>query len=78
MYDHIGLVQDIDATVRFYAAALGAFGHELASRDESGAGLGPHGAPAGSTQRPANRRSACMSHCGRPAARRSSGFMRKD
>jgi catechol 2,3-dioxygenase-like lactoylglutathione lyase family enzyme len=47
MYDHIGLkVQDIDASVRFYAAALGALGHELASRDESGAGLGPRGAPA--------------------------------
>lgn len=47
MYDHIGLkVQDIEASVRFYAAALGALGHELASRDESGAGLGPHGAPA--------------------------------
>ena len=47
MYDHIGLkVQDIDASVRFYAAALGALGHELASRDASGAGLGPRGAPA--------------------------------
>jgi len=47
MYDHIGLkVRDIDASVRFYSAALGALGHELASRDESGAGLGPRGAPA--------------------------------
>ena len=47
MYDHIGLkVQDIDASVRFYTAALGALGHELASQDASGAGLGPRGAPA--------------------------------
>lgn len=47
MYDHIGLkVQDIDASVRFYAAALGALGHEVASHDASGAGIGPRGAPA--------------------------------
>ena len=47
MYDHIGLkVRDLDASVRFYTAALGALGHELASRDDSGAGLGPRGAPA--------------------------------
>jgi catechol 2,3-dioxygenase-like lactoylglutathione lyase family enzyme len=37
MYDHIGLkVRDLDASVRFYSATLGALGHELASRDDSG------------------------------------------
>jgi catechol 2,3-dioxygenase-like lactoylglutathione lyase family enzyme len=47
MYDHIGLrVRDLDASVRFYSAALGALGHVLASADASSAGLGPEGAPA--------------------------------
>jgi catechol 2,3-dioxygenase-like lactoylglutathione lyase family enzyme len=47
MYDHIGLkVKDLDASVRFYEAALAGLGHVLCSRDESGAGLGPKGAPA--------------------------------
>ena len=47
MYDHIGLkVRDLDASVRFYTATLGALGHELASHDDSYAGLGPRGAPA--------------------------------
>jgi catechol 2,3-dioxygenase-like lactoylglutathione lyase family enzyme len=47
MYDHIGLrTKDIDASVRFYAAALAPLGHEVASQDASGAGLGPPGAPA--------------------------------
>jgi catechol 2,3-dioxygenase-like lactoylglutathione lyase family enzyme len=47
MYDHIGLkVKDIDASVRFYQAALVGLGHVLASQDASGAGLGPAGAPA--------------------------------
>jgi catechol 2,3-dioxygenase-like lactoylglutathione lyase family enzyme len=47
MYDHIGLkVTDIEASVRFYRAALAPLGHELCSRDDSGAGLGPTGAPA--------------------------------
>lgn len=47
MYDHVGLkVKDMDASVRFYTAALKAFGHVLCSRDDSGAGFGPPGEPA--------------------------------
>jgi len=47
MYDHIGLrVKDLETSVCFYSAALGALGHVLASRDASGAGLGPKGSPA--------------------------------
>ncbi|MGH8134396.1 MAG: VOC family protein [Steroidobacteraceae bacterium] len=47
MYDHIGLkVKDLDASVRFYSAALGALGHVLPFSDQSTAGFGPEGAPA--------------------------------
>jgi len=47
MYDHIGLkVKDLDASVRFYTAALAPLGLELCSRDDSGAGFGPPGEPA--------------------------------
>ena len=47
MYDHIGLkVQDIEASVSFYSAALAALGYELCSRDDAGAGFGPKGEPA--------------------------------
>ena len=47
MYDHIGLkVRDVEASVRFYIAALAALGHVLCSRDDAGAGFGPPGQPA--------------------------------
>jgi catechol 2,3-dioxygenase-like lactoylglutathione lyase family enzyme len=47
MYDHIGLkVRDLDASVRFYTAALAPLGHVLCSRDATGAGFGPKGEPA--------------------------------
>ena len=46
MYDHIGLkVKDVAASVRFWKAALAPLGHEVASADDQGAGLGPKGAP---------------------------------
>ena len=45
MYDHIGLrVGNLDASVRFYTAALAPLGYVLCSRDNSGAGFGPKGA----------------------------------
>ena len=47
MYDHIGLrVGNLDASVKFYTAVLAPLGHVLCSRDDSGAGFGPEGAPA--------------------------------
>src|ERR1700753_3452848 len=47
MYDHIGLkVRDLDASIRFYTAALAPLGYVLCSRDETGAGFGPKGGPA--------------------------------
>ena len=47
MYDHVGLkVKDVAASARFYKAALAPLGHEVASQDAEGAGLGPKGAPA--------------------------------
>ena len=47
MYNHIGLkVKDVEASVRFYEAALAPLGHVLCSRDESGASFGPSGDPA--------------------------------
>ena len=47
MYDHIGLrVKSLDASVRFYTAALAPLGFVLCSRDDSGAGFGPKGEPA--------------------------------
>jgi len=47
MYDHIGLkVGSLDASVRFYTAALAPLGYVLCSHDDSGAGFGPADAPA--------------------------------
>lgn len=47
MFDHLGLkVANLDASVRFYIAALAPLGHVLASRDETSAGIGPKGEPA--------------------------------
>ncbi len=46
MYDHIGLkVKDLDASVRFYTAALAPLGHVPGPRDKGYAGLGPEDAP---------------------------------
>jgi catechol 2,3-dioxygenase-like lactoylglutathione lyase family enzyme len=46
MFDHIGLhVRDLEASIKFYTAALAPFGHVLGSRDETSAGFGPPGAP---------------------------------
>ena len=47
MYDHIGLsVGDLDASVRFYGAALTTLGLTVYAQDTAGAGLGPKGEPA--------------------------------
>ncbi len=47
MFDHLGLrTAQLDASIRFYEAALAELGHAVGSRDESGAGVGPPGAPA--------------------------------
>jgi len=47
MYDHIGLkVKDLQASVSFYAAALAALGHDVCSKDASGASFGPAHTPA--------------------------------
>jgi len=47
MYDHIGLkAKDLQASVRFYTAALAPLGCVLSAHEDSYAGFGPKGAPA--------------------------------
>jgi catechol 2,3-dioxygenase-like lactoylglutathione lyase family enzyme len=47
MFDHIGLhVTNLDASARFYEAALAPLGFVLGSRDATSAGFGPPDAPA--------------------------------
>ncbi len=47
MYDHVGLkVANLDASARFYAAALAPLGHVAGARSASSASFGPSGAPA--------------------------------
>jgi catechol 2,3-dioxygenase-like lactoylglutathione lyase family enzyme len=44
MFDHIGLkVKDLDASVRFYTAALGPLGYEVTMQDEALAAFGARG-----------------------------------
>ena len=79
MYDHIGLrVGNLDASVRFYTAALAPLGYVLCSRDDSGAGFGPKGAPA--LWLHLHKGSAAPARMSRSARRimpRSSSFMPK-
>src|ERR1700735_2008643 len=47
MDDHIGIrVANLDASIRFYVAALAPLGYVLCTKDASGAGFGPKGEPA--------------------------------
>jgi catechol 2,3-dioxygenase-like lactoylglutathione lyase family enzyme len=47
MYDHIGLkVANLDASVRFYIAALRSLGHVLGPNEKTYAAFGPPDAPA--------------------------------
>jgi len=44
MFEHIGFkVKDLDASVRFYTAALGPLGYEVTFQDESNAVFGARG-----------------------------------
>jgi catechol 2,3-dioxygenase-like lactoylglutathione lyase family enzyme len=71
MYDHIGLsVKDLDASVRFYGAALAALGYVLCSRDDTSAGFGPPNEPALWLYRAAKSGEASRSHVAFRAADR--------
>lgn len=44
MYDHLGIrTGNLDASIKFYTAALAPLGYVLCSKDASGAGFGPAG-----------------------------------
>jgi catechol 2,3-dioxygenase-like lactoylglutathione lyase family enzyme len=46
MFNHIGVkVKDLDASARFYSAALGALGYQQGYSDETVVSLGPKDAP---------------------------------
>jgi catechol 2,3-dioxygenase-like lactoylglutathione lyase family enzyme len=46
MFDHIGLhVRDLEASTRFYEAALASLGYVLCSSDKESAAFGPKDAP---------------------------------
>ena len=78
MYDHIGLrITDLDASVRFYEAALGALGHVLSSRDAHGAGFGPKDLPALWLHLVARMTAVCMSHSVPALAQRWTNSMRR-
>ena len=81
MYDHIGLkVKSLDASVRFYTAALAPLGYVLCSRDESGAGFGPKGEPALwlHLHKGPGRQPAPMSPSARPITPRSRNFTARE
>src|SRR6201992_1149297 len=47
IYAHIGVrLANLDASIRFYVAALAPLGYVLCTKDASGAGFGPKGEPA--------------------------------
>ena len=70
MYDHIGLkVKDLEASVRFYRAALAALGHELCSQRRGGRELRPGGRAGALALSPrAPPGPACTSRSARPTA----------
>ena len=80
MYDHIGLrIGDLDASVRFYTAALAPLGYVLCSRDDNGSGFGPKGEPALWLHLHKGKATpAPMSRSAPPTTPRSRSFMLRD